>query len=267
MEERLQKLLSHWGIASRRRAESLIRDGRVTVNGQLAELGQKAHPSRDRIEVDGRLIQPENKPNPLYFLLHKPLGVVSTCRDTHGRPTVLDLLPARLRQGSGLYPVGRLDANSTGALLLTNDGDLTYALTHPRYHVPKTYRVWVQGCPSEAALQQWRQGIQLEGRRTLPARVRVLQGDAGDRTQLEIVLTEGRNRQIRRVATQLGYPVTALHRTQIGSISLQTRARDPLQPGCYRRLTASEIQALKSWQTQLTLKSVRVRSKLKEHSG
>lgn len=267
MEERLQKLLSHWGIASRRRAEDLIRQGRVSLNGTRAELGAKAHPERDRILVDGRAVNPVQDPQRQYILLNKPAGVVSTCRDTHGRPTVLSLLPQHLAQGQGLHPVGRLDVDSTGALLLTNDGGLTYALTHPRYHVPKTYEVWVYGSPSEELLQQWRDGIILNERQTLPAQVRVKFRDGQRRTQLEVVLTEGRNRQIRRIAKQLGHPVAGLHRTKIGSVRLNGRAKNDLAPGCYRCLTQSEINALQSWQTQLTLKSVGVRSKLKEHSG
>lgn len=267
VEERLQKLLSHWGIASRRRAEELIRQGRVSLNGSTAELGAKAHPGRDRILVDGRVVNPEQEPQRLYILLNKPAGVVSTCRDTHGRPTVLSLLPPRLTQGQGLHPIGRLDADSTGALLLTNDGSLTYALTHPRYHVPKTYQVWVQGSPSEVTLQQWRDGIVLDQRKTLPAQVQVKRRDGSRRTQLEVVLTEGRNRQIRRIAEQLGHPVEELHRTKIASVHLNDSPKNVLPPGCHRCLTESEINALQSWQTQLTLKSVGVRSKLKEHSG
>ncbi|USR92053.1 rRNA pseudouridine synthase [Phormidium yuhuli AB48] len=267
MEERLQKLLSHWGIASRRRAEELIRQGRVSLNGSTAELGAKAHPGRDRILVDGRIVNPEEEPQRLYILLNKPAGVVSTCRDTHGRPTVLNLLPPQMVQGQGLHPVGRLDVDSTGALLLTNDGDLTYALTHPRYHVPKTYQVWVQGSPSEATLQQWRDGVILDQRKTLPARVKVIRRDGHRQTQLEVVLTEGRNRQIRRIADQLGYPVTGLHRAKIASVELNNSPETVLPPGCHRCLTESEINALQLWQTQLTLKSVGVRSKLKEHSG
>ncbi len=267
VEERLQKLLSHWGIASRRRAEELIRQGRVSLNGSTAELGAKAHPGRDRILVDGRVVNPEQEPQRLYILLNKPAGVVSTCRDTHGRPTVLSLLPPQLTQGQGLHPIGRLDADSTGALLLTNDGSLTYALTHPRYHVAKTYQVWVQGSPSEVLLQQWREGVILDQRKTLPAHVQVKNRDDQRRTQLEVVLTEGRNRQIRRIAKQLGHPVETLHRTKIGSVQLNSDQDNALPPGCHRCLTKSEINALQSWQTQLTLKSVGVRSKLKEHSG
>ncbi|HEY9658706.1 MAG TPA: pseudouridine synthase, partial [Allocoleopsis sp.] len=148
MTERLQKILSQWGIASRRQAEQMILAGRVRLNGEVVQLGQQADPDRDRIEVDGKLIQAVERPARVYFLLHKPLGVVSTCDDPQGRPTVLDLLPAVLQHHSGIHPVGRLDVNSTGALLLTNDGDLTFCLTHPRHAIPKTYHVWVEGHPT-----------------------------------------------------------------------------------------------------------------------
>lgn len=236
MTERLQKILSQWGIASRRQAEQMVLAGRVRLNGAVAELGQKADPAQDRIEVDGRLVQPQNRPDRLYLLLHKPEGVVSTCRDPQNRRTALDLLPTSLRQG--LHPVGRLDAASTGALLLTNDGTVTACLTHPRHSVAKTYRVWVEGQPSAAALQQWRQGVMLENRLTRPAGVRQLEVRA-DQTCLEVVLREGRNRQIRRVAAQLGHPVRALHRLAIGAIQL-----GGLASGQYRLLDLSEISFL-----------------------
>ncbi len=147
MDERVQKLLSQWGIASRRHAEQLILEGRVRLNGAVAQLGQKANPDLDQIEVDGVAIKPANRPQFIYFLLNKPAGVVSTCTDPRHRKTVLDLLPTNLRTGSGIHPVGRLDAASTGALLLTNDGDLTFVLTHPRHQISKTYQVWVDGYP------------------------------------------------------------------------------------------------------------------------
>ena len=166
MEERLQKIMATWGIASRRQAEQMILAQRVRVNGNIAHLGQKANPSSDSIEVDGKPIAPSHRPVPIYLLLNKPAGVVSTCADPGGRRTVLDLLPRRLRTGQGVHPVGRLDANSTGALLLTNDGELTFRLTHPRHHVPKTYEVWVQGDPPESALEAWRGGVSLSGRKT-----------------------------------------------------------------------------------------------------
>ncbi|HAZ42950.1 MAG TPA: pseudouridine synthase, partial [Cyanobacteria bacterium UBA11371] len=208
MTERLQKILSQWGIASRRQAEEMILAGRVKVNGSVVDLGQKADPSCDRIEVDGKLVQPAHRPAPIYLLLHKPAGVVSTCSDPQNRPTVLDLLPPKLRQGQGIHPVGRLDADSTGALLLTNDGDLTFHLSHPRHSIAKTYHVWVESQPPEDILQTWRSGVVLDGKKTLPAQVVLLKTQPkSNKTLLEIVLTEGRNRQIRRVAEQLGYPV------------------------------------------------------------
>lgn len=252
MEERLQKILSGWGIASRRDAEAMILAGRVRCNGAVAQLGQKADPQKDAIAVDGKLIQPQQRPQPIYLLLHKPAGVVSTCDDPQGRPTVIDLLPPQLRTGQGIHPVGRLDADSTGALLLTNDGELTFALTHPRHEIPKTYHVVVQGHPSQSVLQQWRQGVVLEGRKTRPAQVRVISRDA-NQTSLEIVLREGRNRQIRRMTEQLGYPVIYLHRTAIGSIHLQPPKAAALPIGCYRPLKQDELGCLQK-QIQLTRK-------------
>ncbi|CAN5641247.1 pseudouridine synthase [soil metagenome] len=238
MSERLQKLLSQRGIASRRQAEKLILGGRVTVNGQTAEIGQQADASTDRVCVDG--VEIGRPPQGVYFLLHKPKGVVSTCKDPQGRKTVLDLLDESLQTRSGVHPVGRLDADSTGALLLTNDGQLTYGLTHPRHQLPKIYQVRVQGIPSAAALQRWRTGVMLSGRRTLPADVQIVKRLADSQTLLRVTLTEGRNRQIRRVAEALGYPVTALHRTQIGSLKLGN-----LLNGRYRSLEDSEVAHLK----------------------
>ena len=218
---RIQKVLSHHGLASRRQAESWIRGGRVQVNGQVAQVGQAVDPQVDRIAVDGVLLP--TAPRALYILLHKPLGVVSTCHDPQGRPTVLHCLPPHLAQGQGLHPVGRLDTNSTGALLLSNDGDFTFRLTHPRHPLAKTYEVWVQGHPPPAILHRWRSGIVLDGKPTLPATVTILT-QTSQQTCLQIQLWEGRNRQIRRVAAQLGYPVIALHRTAIGSLDLQSLA-------------------------------------------
>jgi 23S rRNA pseudouridine2605 synthase len=242
MDERVQKILSKWGIASRRQAEQMILDGRVRLNGAVAQLGQRANPDVDRLEVDGRSIS--QRPESLYLLLNKPMGVVSTCADPQGRRTVLELLPPHLRQG--LYPVGRLDADSTGALLLTNDGDLTYYLTHPRHHIPKTYHVWVAGTPQTATLNQWRQGVLLDGRRTLPCEVKVLDRHSNEETLLQIILTEGRNRQIRRIGELLGHPVLRLHRIAIGPILLQSPNSPPLASGKYRSLQDREICLLKA---------------------
>lgn len=241
MSDRVQKILSQYGIASRRQAEQMILDGRVKVNGKIVTLGQTMDITQDQLLVDGRWIKSRSRPTPLYFLIHKPKGVIATCSDPENRRTVLDLLPERLRQGQGLHPVGRLDIDSTGALLLTNDGELTVHLTHPRYHLPKTYHVWVKGHPNESCLDQWRNGVYLAGQKTLPATVKVLQRQ-GDETLLEIVLVEGKNRQIRRVAESLGLLVNSLHRIAIGDLYLGNLPR-----GQYRELTKAERTSLQKW--------------------
>ncbi len=243
MEERLQKILSQSGIASRRQAEALIVAGRVRRNGEVASIGAKADLEVDEISVDGKLIQPQFRPQLIYLLLNKPKGVVSTCDDPQGRKTVIDLLPKNLQIGAGIHPVGRLDADSTGALILTNDGELTFLLTHPRHSIPKTYHVWVKGHPPKTVLQHWQQGVILEGKKTRTCSVRVIaKGKNSEQTTcLEIILKEGRNRQIRRIAEQLGYPVIALHRTAIGTIQLQPSTEALLPQGCYRYLEEVEI--------------------------
>lgn len=240
MEERLQKIISQWGIASRRHAESMILDGRVRLNGRVAQLGQKANPSYDAIEIDGVFIKPADRPPLVYLLLHKPAGIVSTCYDPQNRPTILNLLPPNLQSCQGIHPVGRLDTDSTGALLLTNDGSFTFRLTHPSHHISKTYHVCVQGHLSDDTVYQWQRGVDLAGVKTLPASVNVLKHHLSY-TLLEIKLTEGRNRQIRRVAEQLGHPVISLHRTAIGSLHL-----DHLPSGHIRPLQPSEINSLQT---------------------
>ncbi len=232
--ERLQKVLARAGVASRRRAEELIRAGRVTVNGRVVtELGARVDPERDVVRVDGR---PVRREPPTYILLHKPVGVVSTTRDPQGRRTVLDLLPDL---GVRLYPVGRLDYDSSGLLLLTNDGELAHRLTHPRFGVEKVYRVRVQGHPSEDDLERLRRGVRLAEGPTAPARVRVLRRDA-DGTWLEVALREGRNRQVRRMLAALGYGVRALVRVREGPLALRG-----LQPGQWRHLSDQEVRRLK----------------------
>lgn len=237
-DEKLQKLLSQWGVASRRQSELLISSGHITVNGVKAHIGQRANPAVDDIRINGRPLNSNNRPDHYYVLLHKPCGVVSTCDDPQGRKTVIDLLPQELRQGDiRLHPVGRLDTDSTGALLLTNHGQLTQTLTHPRHHISKTYRVRVQGLPQGECLEQWRRGVRLAGNMTAPAQVKVLHPKPP--ALLEIILREGRNRQIRRVAEQLGHPVVSLHRIAIDFIKL-----GDLPSGQCRQLTSEETEKL-----------------------
>lgn len=237
-DEKLQKLLSQWGVASRRQSELFISTGRITVNGVKAHIGQRANPTVDDIRIDGRPLNPDNRPDKRYVLLNKPRGVISTCDDPQGRRTVIDLMPPELRQGDiRLHPIGRLDTDSTGALLLTNHGQLTQTLTHPRHHVSKTYRVRVDGSPANHTLENWRRGVSLAGKMTAPAQVTVVSSKSP--ALLEIVLHEGRNRQIRRVAEQLGHPVLSLHRSSIGSINL-----GELPIGQCRELTPEELEKL-----------------------
>jgi len=234
--ERLQKLMAAAGFCSRRRGEALLRQGRVRVNGRPAALGEQADPEHDRIEVDGRPLQAPARS--LTLLLNKPLGVLCTCHDPHGRPTVLDLLPPPLRRGQGLHPVGRLDADSRGALLLSNDGALTLHLTHPRYGHRRCYRVWVRGVPDRDTLRRWRSGVPLDGRPSQAVSVQLLDRD-GDAALLELQMGEGRNRQIRRTAALLGHPVLDLQRTAIGPWPLAD-----LPEGRWRRLQPQELLAV-----------------------
>lgn len=232
--ERLQKLIAGSGLCSRRHAETLLRQGAVRVNGQVASLGARADPSRDHISVHGqRLAAP---PPPLTLLLNKPPGVLCTCSDPQGRTTVLDLLPPEWRHGQGLHPVGRLDADSRGALLLSNDGALTLRLTHPRFGHRKTYRVWVEGHPSEETLGRWRAGVPLDGVPSAPVALRPLR-HTGQATLLEVRMGEGRNRQIRRTAEWLGHPVRDLQRLAIGPIRL-----GGLAEGDWRRVPAGSLE-------------------------
>ncbi len=252
MEERLQKLIAQAGIASRRAAEELIRQGRVTVNGRPARLGDKADLARDVVRVDGEPLKP---PKFVYYLLNKPRGVLSANKPfgEDKRPLVRDFVPY---QGH-LFTVGRLDVNSEGLILLTNDGDLAHKLMHPRYGHTKTYRVLVEGHPTRETLEKWRNGVFLEEKRTLPAKVRVLEVRKND-TWLEVVLREGRKRQIRRVAAMLGHPVKRLIREKIEFLEL-----GHLKPGKWRELTPREVQQLKQ-ATQSAPKRRRRRRQRKE---
>ncbi len=238
--ERLQKVLAQAGVASRRACEELIRQGRVSVNGQVVtELGTKADPNLDEISVDGTPVSgPAEK---VYLILNKPPGYISTVHDPWGRPTVLDLIPHQGR----LYPVGRLDAESEGLLLLTNDGGLTHRLTHPRYEQEKEYLALVKGRPKGATLSQLRRGVDLEEGRTAPAKVRRVSRREGleilpGTTWLRIVVREGRKRQIRRMCAAVRHPVQRLIRVRMGSIELGN-----LPVGGYRPLSPKEARRLR----------------------
>ena len=212
---RLQKIISESGLLSRRKADLLIKQGRVTLNGRQALIGDKADPYFDHILVDGKDLP--KKPTHKVFLLNKPHGVISTCQDNHGRKTILSLIPFNLRLG--LHPVGRLDSDSRGAILLTNNGDLTLRLTHPKYSHTKTYMVWVNGQPNQSIINNWRKGVVVDGKMTMPANIEVME-KINNMTLLKIILKEGRNRQIRKIATLFGHPVQDLQRIAISKIKL-----------------------------------------------
>ncbi len=226
--EKLQKVLARAGIASRRRCEELIAGGHVTVNGEPARVGMRVERSRDDIRIDGRRIPVD--PRLVYFLVNKPKAVVTTADDEVGRRTVVDLVPSPVR----IFPVGRLDADSEGLLILTNDGNLAQELTHPSYELEKEYLVEVQRVPNGHALSQLRQGIMLEDGMTAPARV----GRLGERV-LSITVHEGRNRLVRRMCDAVGCPVIRLVRVRIGLLS-----DSRLAPGAFRELRPEEVRAL-----------------------
>ena len=246
MQIRLQKILSQAGIASRRAAEKLIAEGRVTVNGTtIREMGTKADPAADDIRVDGRRVKSAQRLR--YILLNKPAGYVTTRSDPQRRPTVIDLLRG-VREY--VYPVGRLDYETEGLLLLTNDGDLAARLTHPRHGVERTYDARVAGMPDADAIERLRKGIPLDGRRTLPADVVLLSrggrgpAKAGHYVRdavLRITIREGRNRQVRRMCEAVGHPVGALRRVRIGPLEDRT-----LKPGQWRELNPAEVRKLQN---------------------
>ena len=233
--------MSAAGIASRRAAERLIQDGRVTVNGEtVTELGTKADPAADDVRVDGRRVKPLERRR--YILLYKPRGYITTRSDPQRRPTVVDLLSkGGLRDY--VYPVGRLDFDSEGLLLLTSDGDLAARLTHPRHGVAREYHARVRGIPDRHALERLSRGIVLDGRRTAPAEVKlekVIEGDQGSQAVISFVIREGRNRQVRDMCEAIGHPVMRLKRVRIGPI-----ADDRIRPGEFRDLTEREVKQLK----------------------
>jgi 23S rRNA pseudouridine2605 synthase len=226
--ERLQKVLARIGVGSRRACEELIAEGRVTVNGAVPAPGRRVNPEVDRVELDG--VPLPVQPGLVHYLVNKPVGVVSTAEDTHGRPTVVTLVPAEPR----VFPVGRLDMDSEGLLVLTNDGELAHRLTHPSFGVPKEYLVQVEGQPGAGAVRRLRRGVDLEDGLTAPARVSVVGPGL-----LRMVIHEGRNRQVRRMCDVVGHPVIRLIRTRLGPISDPT-----LAPGAYRALGLDEVRAL-----------------------
>ncbi len=237
--ERLQKIIAHAGVASRREAEAMIRNGRVTVNGRVVtELGSKADAGRDHIKVDGKLITHEEPHR--YILLYKPKEVMTTVEDPQGRRTVIDLVRGVRER---IYPVGRLDFHSEGLVLLTNDGDLAHKVSHPTHGSVKTYNVKVRGVPDERLVDKLRRGITLEGKRTLPCEIERLRttgkGDEEGNCWFEVKLQEGRTQQIRKMFQAVGHPVSKLRRVAIGPIS------DPkLTPGVWRELSEREVKML-----------------------
>jgi 23S rRNA pseudouridine2605 synthase len=228
---RLAKYLAHAGVASRRAAEQIVAAGRVRVDGEVVTDPARDVGERSDVRVDGRRVR-AGAPERLVLAVHKPAGVVSTAKDPQGRRTVVDLVGARER----LYPVGRLDADTTGLILLTNDGDLAHRLTHPSFEVPRTYRARVRHPPvREPALRALREGIELDDGRTAPAKVRRLAAD-----RLELTIHEGRKRQIRRMCEAVGHPVVALERVAFGPLRL-----GELEAGGHRRLTPAEVERLR----------------------
>jgi pseudouridine synthase len=224
---RLNAYLARAGVASRRKADELIKAGRVRVNGEPGQLNTFVQ-STDRVEVDGEAVA---KQKLAYLLLYKPAGVITTARDPQGRRTVVDLVPRERR----VVPVGRLDADTTGAVLLTNDGELAHRLAHPRYGVEKTYVVDVEGEPSDGTIARLASGIELEDGLTAPARARRL-----GRSRVELTIHEGRNRQVRRMLEAVGHPVTRLHRSVYAGLGLEG-----LEPGAWRELEPSEVERLR----------------------
>ena len=233
MEERLQKVIAAAGIASRRKAEELILAGRVKVNGETVRtLGTKVS-SRDTVEVDGKLLQKEEK---VFWLMNKPLHTVCTRKDDRSRQTVLDLMDVKER----VYPVGRLDYDTTGVLLLTNDGDFANRMMHPRNHLPKTYEAAIEGLIQDEQAEQLSRGIELEDGMTLPAEVKIILSNPGkNKSVLQITIFEGRNREVRRMMEHFGFRITRLERIRYGNLDA-----GKLRRGEYRRLKKHEIDAL-----------------------
>ena len=235
MEERLQKYLAQCGVASRRKCEELILQGRVQINGvTVTELGTKINPEKDKIKFDGKDVKQSQKL--VYILLNKPIGYVTTADDQFGRDTVLDLVKVKER----IVPVGRLDMYTSGALILTNDGDFVYQVTHPKHEIEKTYTVTIKGIVRNDEVEQLRSGVKIDNYITKPARVKILKTDTEkDISRLEITIHEGKNRQVRKMCEAVGRKVFALHRSEIGGIGVKG-----IELGKWRYLTANEVQQI-----------------------
>ena len=232
---RLQKYLAECGIASRRKCEEYILQGRVKVNGKVVkELGTKIDPDVDIIEFDGKIVRREEKK--VYIMLYKPAGYITSVKDPFGRPTVLDLVKVKER----IYPVGRLDFDTSGLLLLTNDGELANILMHPKHEIVKTYVAKIKGIPTKEEMERFGNGLIIDGRKTAKAKIRILNVKNGT-SVVEIQIHEGRNRQVKKMCKAIGHPVIALKRTKIGELELKG-----LKPGEWRYLTEDEIRYLKS---------------------
>ncbi|MGF9904977.1 pseudouridine synthase [Brevibacillus fortis] len=234
--ERLQKVLAHAGVASRRHCEELIAQGKVQVNGQVVrEQGIKVDPLKDKIVVNGQQVKLEQH---VYLLLYKPTGVITSVTDPRGRRVVIDLLKGIKER---VYPVGRLDYDTSGLLLLTNDGELANRLAHPSYEIDKVYRAWVKGIPSQDKVRKLATGIRLEDGMTSPGQSKLLKTESSSQKALvELTIHEGRNRQVRRMCEAIGHPVLTLERIRLGFLTL-----DGLKPGEFRKLTQEEVESLK----------------------
>ena len=235
MEERLQKYLANCGVASRRKCEEYILQGKVKVNGEIVtELGKKINPDQDQIQFENKIIKKKNKK--IYILLNKPIGYVTTADDQFGRDTVLNLVKVKER----IVPVGRLDMYTSGALILTNDGDFVYKVTHPKHEINKTYTVTVKGIVQDNEVEMLRKGVKIEEYTTKPAKVKILKTDTEKNiSRLEITIHEGKNRQVRKMCEAVGRKVLALHRSKIGNIGVKE-----LELGKWRYLRKEEIEQL-----------------------